>query len=172
MAPLVALQVEHNLVARNTENEFLPMAKALDLGITAWSPLAGGILARSVSDAGASRRQPGRTLNGVEAAVVAVVEQVAAELGVGMAEVALAALLHDVRYGAIIPIVGATQVEHVDAALAALEIRLNAGQMDRLYAAGKPDLSFPHKLLRGRFGELLTTGGASGKLRNHRHQRC
>jgi aryl-alcohol dehydrogenase-like predicted oxidoreductase len=40
----VGLQVEHSLIERTVERELLPMAKALNLGVTAWSPLAGGWL--------------------------------------------------------------------------------------------------------------------------------
>jgi aryl-alcohol dehydrogenase-like predicted oxidoreductase len=38
------LQIEYNLIERTPERELLPMADALDIGITSWSPLAGGVL--------------------------------------------------------------------------------------------------------------------------------
>jgi aryl-alcohol dehydrogenase-like predicted oxidoreductase len=38
------LQIEYSLVERTPERELLPMADALDIGITAWSPLGGGVL--------------------------------------------------------------------------------------------------------------------------------
>ena len=40
----IALQVEYSLVERTSERELLPMARALDLDITAWSPLGSGLL--------------------------------------------------------------------------------------------------------------------------------
>src|SRR5277367_3367665 len=40
----VGLQIEYSLMERTPERELLPMAKALGLGVTAWSPLAGGLL--------------------------------------------------------------------------------------------------------------------------------
>ena len=43
-SPFVGLQIEYSLVERTVERELIPMAKALNLGLTAWSPLAGGIL--------------------------------------------------------------------------------------------------------------------------------
>jgi aryl-alcohol dehydrogenase-like predicted oxidoreductase len=43
-APFVALQVEYNLVQRTAERDLLPMARALGLGVTPWSPLASGVL--------------------------------------------------------------------------------------------------------------------------------
>jgi aryl-alcohol dehydrogenase-like predicted oxidoreductase len=38
------LQIEYNLIERTGERELVPMAQALNLGILAWSPLAGGVL--------------------------------------------------------------------------------------------------------------------------------
>ncbi|OBF18270.1 oxidoreductase [Mycobacterium kubicae] len=44
LAPIVGLQLEHSLVERSTEFELLPAARALGLGVAAWSPLGGGML--------------------------------------------------------------------------------------------------------------------------------
>jgi aryl-alcohol dehydrogenase-like predicted oxidoreductase len=43
-SPFVGLQVEYSLAQREPERDLLPMARAFDIGVTAWSPLAGGIL--------------------------------------------------------------------------------------------------------------------------------
>src|ERR1700722_8670831 len=40
----VGLQIEYSLIERTPERELLPMAANLGLGVTAWSPLAGGVL--------------------------------------------------------------------------------------------------------------------------------
>src|SRR5919197_2103328 len=40
----IAIQIEYSLIERTSERELLPMANALDLGVTAWSPLGGGVL--------------------------------------------------------------------------------------------------------------------------------
>ncbi len=40
-SPFVGLQIEYSLIERTVERELIPMAKALDIGVTAWSPLAG-----------------------------------------------------------------------------------------------------------------------------------
>src|SRR6266478_4452 len=40
----VGLQIEYSLIERTPERELLPMAADLGLGVTAWSPLAGGVL--------------------------------------------------------------------------------------------------------------------------------
>jgi aryl-alcohol dehydrogenase-like predicted oxidoreductase len=38
------IQIEYSLIERTSERELLPMANALDIGVTAWSPLGGGVL--------------------------------------------------------------------------------------------------------------------------------
>src|SRR5215471_7155104 len=43
-SPFVGLQIEYSLTERTVERELIPMAKALNIGVTAWSPLAGGVL--------------------------------------------------------------------------------------------------------------------------------
>ena len=42
--PFVGIQIMYNLIERSAERELLPMAHALDIGVTVWSPLAGGVL--------------------------------------------------------------------------------------------------------------------------------
>ncbi len=39
-----SIQIEYSLIERTSERELLPMANALDIGITAWSPLGSGVL--------------------------------------------------------------------------------------------------------------------------------
>src|SRR5258708_24385 len=43
-SPFVGLQIEYSLIERSVERELVPMAKALNLGLTAWSPLSRGVL--------------------------------------------------------------------------------------------------------------------------------
>src|SRR3981081_2241908 len=43
-SPFVGLQIEYSLIERSVERELGPMAKALNLGVLAWSPLAKGVL--------------------------------------------------------------------------------------------------------------------------------
>ncbi len=43
-SPFIGLQIEYNLIERTVERELIPMAKALNLGLLAWSPLSGGVL--------------------------------------------------------------------------------------------------------------------------------
>lgn len=43
-SPFVGLQVPYSLIERAPERELLPMARALDLAVTTWGPLGGGLL--------------------------------------------------------------------------------------------------------------------------------
>jgi aryl-alcohol dehydrogenase-like predicted oxidoreductase len=42
--PFTGLQVEYSLLERTAERDLLPMVNALDIRVTAWSPLACGLL--------------------------------------------------------------------------------------------------------------------------------
>src|SRR6266480_4902761 len=44
LSRFVGLQIEYSLIERTVERELVPMAKALNLGVTAWSPLSSGVL--------------------------------------------------------------------------------------------------------------------------------
>jgi aryl-alcohol dehydrogenase-like predicted oxidoreductase len=68
--------------------------------------------------------------------VVDAVERVAARRGDAMAEVALAWLLS--RPGVTAPIVGATKLSHLEAAVRALDVRLDADDVRELEAPYRP----------------------------------
>src|ERR1700689_1915096 len=51
----VGLQIEYSLIERTPEAELLPMAADLGLGVTAWSPLAGGMLTGKQLEAGGAK---------------------------------------------------------------------------------------------------------------------
>jgi aryl-alcohol dehydrogenase-like predicted oxidoreductase len=50
----VGLQIEYSLIERTVERELIPMARAMNIGVTAWSPLAGGILTGKYHGQGSS----------------------------------------------------------------------------------------------------------------------
>src|SRR5215472_3421747 len=57
-SPFIGLQIEYSLIERTVERELIPMAQALTIGVTAWSPLAGGVLTGKYHGQGSS--EPGR----------------------------------------------------------------------------------------------------------------
>src|SRR5215468_9171923 len=60
-SPFVGLQIEYSLIERTVERDLIPVAKALNLGVTAWSPLSGGILTGKYHGNGSS--EEGRLRN-------------------------------------------------------------------------------------------------------------
>ena len=59
--PFVGLQIEYSLIERTPERELLPMAADLGLGVTAWSPLAGGVLTGKQLEPGGAKDSRQRT---------------------------------------------------------------------------------------------------------------
>lgn len=148
--PFVALQIEHSLVERSVEHELLPMARALGLGVTPWSPLRGGLLSgkyRRDHLPEQGRHQPGasKSLTERNFAIIEALEAVAAEAGTGMARAAIAWLL--ARPGVTSPILGARTVAQLEDNLGALAVALSAEQVQRLDEASAPSPHFPQSFL-------------------------
>lgn len=157
-APLVALQLEYNLVERTGERDLLPMAEELGLATVLWSPLAGGLLTGKYRREDLTDPQAGvgeGTRKGFNLALGAltertlaiadVVTQVADELGRTPAQVALAWTLHNPSVTA--PIMGARTIDQLQDNLGSLEVELDADQLARLDSVSAIDLGFPHAML-------------------------
>jgi aryl-alcohol dehydrogenase-like predicted oxidoreductase len=152
-SPLVGLQVEYNLINRAAERDLIPMARAMGLGVTPFSPLAGGLLTgkyRGTEPAAGTRRSFNAGLGMVterNLAIADVVTEVAAELGHTPAQVGLAWTLQNP--GVTAPIIGARTPEQLEGNLGALEVEFTEAQLVRLDEAGAIDLGYPHDLLAG-----------------------
>ncbi len=146
-ARFVSMQNHYNLVYREEEREMIPLCLAEGVGLIPWSPLARGLLARP-RPAGSEQKAAGTARAGSDAYaremydqpsdwdVVDAVERVAAARGAAMSAVALAWLL--ARPGVAAPIVGATKLAHLDAALDALALRLTDDETAQLEAPYRP----------------------------------
>jgi aryl-alcohol dehydrogenase-like predicted oxidoreductase len=148
--PFAALQIEYSLVERSVEHELLPMAREFGLGVTPWSPLRGGLLSGkyrrgSLPDQGRHKPGASKSLTDRNFTIIEALESVAAEVGTGMARVAIAWLL--ARPGVSSPILGARTLEQLGDNLAALEVSLTAGQTARLDEASAPSPHFPQSFL-------------------------
>ncbi len=147
----IALQMEYSLVAREIEREHLPAAHECGLGLTPWSPLAGGFLAGKYEPGKTEKQVTGkgrlsgpnpfgdmkfnernwRTLDALKA--------VAAEAGRPPAQIALAWILARPRVTSTI--IGASRVEQLHDNLASLEITLSPEQLDALNNGSAPEAS-------------------------------
>ncbi len=144
----VSMQNHYNLIYREEEREVIPLCRDQGVAIIPWSPLARGFLAgnRRKQDFGETVRArtdeyaQGMYYQDADFAVADRVGEIARKRGVSNAQIALAWLLH--QPGVTAPIVGASKMQHLEDAVAALDIRLEA---DELKALAEPYQ--PHRIL-------------------------
>ncbi len=140
----VSMQNHYNLVYREEEREMLPLCRAEGIGVIPWSPLARGFLAgnRRTADKGDTERA--RTDDFAHRLYYAdsdfrIVDQVVAVArarGVTAAQIALAWIVQ--QPGVTAPIVGASKMEQLDQAVAALDITLSPEELRRLEEPYEP----------------------------------
>ncbi|HKS99533.1 MAG TPA: aldo/keto reductase [Rugosimonospora sp.] len=167
--PFAAVQVRYNLVDRDSERELLPMARALDVGVAAWTPLASGWLtgkyagpgeageARRLDDPVAARFVP-RSDRAV--AVAAEVTRIAGELDCRPVQVALAWL----RQQGVVPLFGARTAGQVRENLGCLDVTLAGEHLRRLDRVGAVSLGYPHDFLASGMVKQHLYGGHFGQI--------
>jgi aryl-alcohol dehydrogenase-like predicted oxidoreductase len=140
--PFAGLQVPYSLVNRDAERELLPMADAYGLSVTAWSPLGGGVLSGKYNAGapGQKARLKRESISSNDLAVAEAVQQVADELGVSSAQVALAWTR---RRGGVLPILGARAVDQLHDNLGCAAVTLPPELATRLEAATGFQVGFP-----------------------------
>ncbi|MFE2264470.1 aldo/keto reductase [Streptomyces griseosporeus] len=140
-------QLRYNLLERTPERDLLPQARAFDLAVFAWAPLAAGKLTGKYRRGEAGRLGAGgAAADAREEAVVDAVLRVAEQGGWSPAQVALAWLL--TRPGNVVPIVAATNESQLADDLGAVDVRLDADALALLDEASAVPLGFPHDFLR------------------------
>jgi aryl-alcohol dehydrogenase (NADP+) len=138
------MQNHYNLVYREEEREMIPLCIDQGIGLIPWSPLARGFFAGNRKRGGG-----GETLRANSDAfgnslyfrdedfeVADRVAEVAKTRGVTGSQVALAWILSKPYVTS--PIIGATRMEHLDQAIAALDIKLSVEEVKQLEASYKP----------------------------------
>jgi aryl-alcohol dehydrogenase-like predicted oxidoreductase len=130
---LVSEQSHYNLLTRRIELEVLPAAEAYGLGVIPWSPLASGLLGGIVrKERDGSRRYGDHLKRTVEAKrpQLEAYEDLCAEIGEEPGAVGLAWLL--TRPAVTGPIVGPRTPEHLESAVHAVDVTLDAKVLERL----------------------------------------
>ncbi len=125
-------------IYREEEREMIPQCVDQGVALLPWSPLARGLLAGSITAGGERLTTRANTDPFVHSlykpdldfAVIDRAGEVAADRDLSRAQVALAWLLH--KPGVTAPIVGATKLEHLEDALAAVEVTLSDDEVGRL----------------------------------------
>jgi 1-deoxyxylulose-5-phosphate synthase len=139
-----AMQNHYNLVYREEEREMMPLCREEGIAVTPWSPLARGFLA--------GNRRPGDFGDTVRAKtdeygqkmyfqpsdfkVVERLTELSKKRGLPNAQVALAWLLR--QPGVTSPIIGASKLEHLDDAVASLELQLEDAELKALAEPYQP----------------------------------
>ncbi|HZF36646.1 MAG TPA: aldo/keto reductase [Candidatus Angelobacter sp.] len=137
-ARFVSMQNHYNLVYREEEREMIPLCRDQGVGLIPWSPLARGFLAGN-----RTREKSGETLRARtdefaqqlyyqpdDFKVAERVQEIAREHARKPTQVALAWLLS--RPAMTAPIIGASKMEHLDDAVAALGVKLGDDDVKRL----------------------------------------
>jgi aryl-alcohol dehydrogenase-like predicted oxidoreductase len=133
------MQNHYNLLYREEEREMLPLCADRGIGVIPWSPLARGRLTRpwDATSARAETDEFGKSLyHESDRDIVDVVATIADERAVPRAQVALAWMLHKSTVTA--PIIGATKLNHLHDAVAAVGLELSDDEMSRLESPYQP----------------------------------
>jgi aryl-alcohol dehydrogenase-like predicted oxidoreductase len=135
--PFVNMQCQYNLLYREEEREMFPYCRDQNIAVTSFSPLARGFLAR---DAGSARTTHDlyQEFYGdeIDIEIARRVRELALRRGVSRAQVALAWVAGNSNHN--IPIVGAAKTAHLDVAVEALGLRLDAAERSFLEAPYRP----------------------------------
>jgi aryl-alcohol dehydrogenase-like predicted oxidoreductase len=142
-AKFISMQNHYNLVYREEEREMMPLCVAEGIGVIPWSPLARGRLARTTPSPVEGTTRADTDQYAVELYdtpsdndVIEATRKVASGIGVPPAHIALAWLLSKPAVAA--PIIGATKIEHLETAVAALDVKLTDQQIKELEAPYRP----------------------------------
>jgi len=138
----IAMQNLYNLVAREEEREMIPLCLEAGVGLIPYSPLARGFLAANRSPDGGGETERAKTdlhakgIRPSDFAVAAEVRRIAEARGVKPTQIALAWLWSKPVMAA--PIIGATKLDHLSDAAAAVDLILSAEEIAALEAPYEP----------------------------------
>lgn len=144
-----AAEMYYSLVGRDLEHDVVPFCLDAGIGVTVWSPLAGGFLSGKYTRA-KPKGESGDRLGGFDFLpydrerghqIVDLLGSIAGKRKASPAEVALAWLLTRPAVSSIL--IGATNLKQLDDNLRASEVRLEEDDLAALDAASKPTVPYP-----------------------------
>jgi aryl-alcohol dehydrogenase-like predicted oxidoreductase len=163
----VALQIKYSLLERTVERELLPMARKLDLAVTPWGVIGGGVLSgkynKNKNEQG--RAQLNKAIKDDHLKIAKEVIKVADEIGCSPSQVAINWVRQ--QPGVIIPIVGAKTEAQLKDNIDCLKFSLYETQLNKLNEVSKIDLGFPHNFLSSENIREIVFGGTYEKIDNH-----
>jgi len=146
----IGLQIEYSLLERTVEQELMPMACELGLGVTPWSPLKGGALSGKYTraNAGEVKRDRGQLLesflNEKTYTLVEELDVIAKAHDSTVARVALAWVR--AQPGVSSTIIGARRLAQLEDNLKSVDVNLTSEELGPLDARTRPTLGFPQSL--------------------------
>jgi aryl-alcohol dehydrogenase-like predicted oxidoreductase len=172
----VGLQVEYSLIERTCDRELLPMAREMDLAVTAWSPLAGGLLTGKYAPGGAADNEekrlehpmmaPRANIDERKRSISGAVVEVAEAIGKTPAQVALTWLRQ--QPGVVIPIIGARRLSQLKDNMACVDFVLEEVHQQKLNEISRIELGFPHDFFANEMVQNFAFGGMRDSIDNHR----
>jgi aryl-alcohol dehydrogenase-like predicted oxidoreductase len=170
----IGLQIPYSLVERTPERDLLPMAHALDIAVTTWGAVGGGVLTGKYEkgkpypkgDRLSEGPMGAALLNDRNLQIAQLVKGTAAELGCSPSQVAIAWVLARRARANIIPILGARRLAQIKDNLGALSVKLPDEALAKLEQASKIDVGFPHDFLAQARGYVF--GETFSSIDNHR----
>ncbi|MEV8523007.1 aldo/keto reductase [Streptomyces sp. NPDC052000] len=141
VTPISDLQIEYSLISRGIEDEILPTARELGIGVTAYGVLSRGLISGHFSPdrqlaagdfRGMSPRFQGENLRH-NLGLVEALRKIAEQKGVSVAQIAIAWVLS--RGEDIVPLVGARRRDRLTEALGALDVDLSPDDLAAIEAA-------------------------------------
>jgi aryl-alcohol dehydrogenase (NADP+) len=134
----VSMQNHYNLVYREEEREMIPLCQDQGVGLIPWSPMARGFFAGDRKRGGGGETARAKNdpfannlyFRDEDFTVADRARELAQERGVTGSQIALAWMLNKSHITA--PIIGATKMDHLEQAIAALDIKLSEDEVKRL----------------------------------------
>ena len=147
-APFSHVQMMYSLLGRGIEHEVLPMLRRYGLGLTAWSPLAGGFLSGKYTRE--TLADPDNRLSGFDMipfdkdkgfALVETLRSIGEAHGASVAQIALAWVLASKQVSSVI--IGASKLPQLDDNIAAADVVLTADELALLGSVTRPEMQYP-----------------------------
>jgi len=165
--PFTAMQLHYNLVERSIEREFIALAAAQKMAITAWSPLGGGLLTGKYNRRATTAAEPGGRLADSPRRAQILTEHnleatntlaaLAGEIGCTPSQLALAWLAQRSTV-TVIPIIGARTVLQLEDNLGCVDLELTSGQIEALDQLTALAPEYPQTVLGSDFFRTMMYG--------------
>ena len=166
----VALQVEYSLLQRSPERDLLPMAQHFGLAVTPWGAIGGGALTGKYLQGETGRVAEGSARRNERSnAIAAKVVEVAGQLGVPPAQVAINWTRQRDAGLTAIPLVGARTAAQLSNSLGCLDFTLPTDALQALDTVSAIELGFPHDFLASDNVRELVYGGVYDRIVQQPH---